>query len=106
LFLLLLTFTAAAMAIRPRPVDSSKTPLVWVSDDNPVRQAEIRLFDATHPEFDLRLDPAGANGDLMMQKVIVQCSAGVGPDVFDCYGPHELQCFVKSGIAWDVRDEL
>ena len=41
-----------------------------------------------------------------MQKVIVQSIGGVGPDIFDCYTGFQLSAYVKSGIAWDVTDEL
>jgi multiple sugar transport system substrate-binding protein len=104
LLLLLLVLTAVAWSIRPRE-QPGKTPLVWVSDDNPVRQAHIRLFNALHPECDLRLDPTGSDEEIM-PKVIVQCSAGVGPDLYECYAPSQLQSYVKSGIALDITDEL
>ena len=41
-----------------------------------------------------------------MEKVIVQSLAGVGPDIFDCFGAQNLEGYVRSGIAMDVTDEL
>jgi multiple sugar transport system substrate-binding protein len=41
-----------------------------------------------------------------MEKVMLQCLAGVGPDLFDAFSPSELDAFVRSGVAWDVTDEL
>ncbi|HWA82409.1 MAG TPA: extracellular solute-binding protein, partial [Fimbriimonadaceae bacterium] len=38
--------------------------------------------------------------------VIVQSIGGVGPDIFDCFNPSQLSAYVRSGIAWDVGDEL
>jgi len=91
-----------AWAIRPAPAPPGVTPLVWVSDDNPARRGHIEQFNRLHPDLQLRLDPD--NGG--MEKVIVQSLAGVGPDLFDCYGPQQLASYVKAGIAWDVTAEL
>jgi multiple sugar transport system substrate-binding protein len=41
-----------------------------------------------------------------MEKVIVQCIAGVGPELFDCYDGFQLSGYAKSGIAWDITDKL
>lgn len=72
-----------------------------------VRGMNARLLELCYPEeikrkLDLRLDPSNVG----MQKVIVQCIGGVGPDLFDCYDGFQLSAYVKSGIAWDVTDEL
>lgn len=98
----LLLLSLAAWRLQPDLDTGGKTPLVWVSDDNPTRREQIALFNRTHPTFDLRLDPA--NGG--MEKVIVQSLAGVGPDLFDCYDAYQLAAYVRSGVAWDVTDEL
>jgi multiple sugar transport system substrate-binding protein len=97
----LLLASVVAWAIRPRPAPG-KMPLVWVSDDNPARRDHIKQFNRLHPEFDLRLDPDNAGPE----KTIVQSTGGVGPDLFDCYGPFQLASFVRAGIAWDVTDQL
>jgi len=99
-FGVLLLLSLVAWRIEPRP-PAGKTPLVWVSDDNPARRGQIALFNRLHPQYDLRLDPAAG-----MEKVILQCLAGVGPDLFDAYGPSQLDAFVGSGVAWDVTDEM
>ncbi|HIJ64520.1 MAG TPA: extracellular solute-binding protein, partial [Candidatus Hydrogenedentes bacterium] len=39
-------------------------------------------------------------------KVIVQCLAGKGPDLLDCYDSGQLMAYVRSDIAMDVTDEL
>lgn len=101
-FLGLVLLTFVAWRIQPAPAPPGKTPLSWVSDDNPVRRGQIDLFNKLHPDILLRLDP----GNTGMQKVIVQSLAGVGPDLFDCYDGYQLSAYVKSGIAWDVTDAL
>jgi multiple sugar transport system substrate-binding protein len=91
-----------AVLLEPKTANNGKIPLVWVSDDSPVRQQQIKLFNELYPKDWLTLDP-NDNGP---QKVIVQSIAGVGPDLFDSAGPSELDTYVKSGVAWDITDEL
>lgn len=84
--------------------DSPAPPvlLTWVTDDNPVRREQLQLFNAYHPEYHVQIDPA----TLSTEKAMVQCLAGVGPDIIDCYTPLTLAAFVHSGIAMDVTDAL
>src|SRR4051812_5865926 len=98
--LLILSFIA--QQTKPHPVDPSKTRLIWSSDDNPLRRAQLEPFNVLHPEDHLELDP----GNSELEKIIVQSLAGVGPDLFDCYAGYQLTAFVKAGIAWDLTDEL
>jgi multiple sugar transport system substrate-binding protein len=98
----LIALSLVAQATKPRPVDPSKTQLIWSSDDNPFRREQLEPFNALHPELHLQLDP----GNSEIEKVIVQSLAGVGPDLFDCYQGYQLTAYVKAGVAWDVTDEL
>lgn len=101
-FGVLVLLSVLAWAIKPPPTEHGKTPLVWVSDDNPVRRDQIDLFNRLNPNYLLKLDPSNVN----MEKVIVQSLAGVGPDLFCVYDAFGLSTYVKSGIAWDVTDKL
>ena len=98
----LIALSVVAWWIQPRPATEGKAPLTWVSDDNPARREQIDLFNQLHPDYHLTLDPSNTG----MQKVIVQCIGGVGPDIFDCYSAFQLSAYVRSGIAWDVTDEF
>lgn len=100
-FLALACVSAAAWKMQ-RPEDRSRILLTWVSDDNPVRQEQVALFNKLNPSCRLRLDP----GNSGTEKVVVQSLAGVGPDLFDCNSASELEAYVKSGVAWDITDEL
>ncbi len=102
LFAALLALTAAMVASRPREGKPGKVPLVWVTDKNPTRDAQIEVFERNHPDLDLFIDP----GNTDTQKVIVQSQAGVGPDVFDYWGEAAKNAYVQSGIAWDLTDAL
>jgi len=97
----LAVWTAIAMRWNP-PEVPNKTPLVWVTDDNPARRDQIGLFNKLNPTLNLKLDPA--NGEV--EKVIVQCLGGVGPDLFDSGDASQLSTYVQAGIAWDVTEEL
>ncbi|HWL50997.1 MAG TPA: extracellular solute-binding protein [Chthoniobacteraceae bacterium] len=99
LFGVLLALSVIAAVWRPRSTDDPRTPLVWVSDNSPARQAQIEAFNRLHPELRLRLD-YGSRGT---QKIILQCTSGVGPDLFD-YSSEEIGAFVEAGILWDITE--
>ncbi|HPO15745.1 MAG TPA: extracellular solute-binding protein [Candidatus Hydrogenedentes bacterium] len=86
---------------RPQ-VQEDRIPIVWTTDDNPIRRHQIELFNSLHTTYRVVLDPANN----MLEKVIVQSLAGVGPDVFDCYDGYWLHAFVRSGVALDCTDEM
>ncbi len=88
-----------AYLIKPNTDHPGKVELRWVTDDNPARRDQIALFNKTHPNINLSLDP-GTN-----QKVVVQVLAGVGPDLFDVYSG-QLPNYVKSDACLDVTDKL
>jgi multiple sugar transport system substrate-binding protein len=98
----LIVFSLVAWFIQPAKSHEGKTPLVWVCDDNPARREQMDLFNELNPDLYLSLDPSNTD----MQKVIVQCIGGVGPDLFTCYDGIQLSAYVNSGIAWDVTEEL
>ena len=86
---------------KPAAVNEGKTALVWVSDNNPMRQQQIETFNRMHPQYDLRLDPSNFD----MAKIILQCLGGVGPDMFEC-SKSMLAAFVRAEMVWDITDEL
>jgi ABC-type glycerol-3-phosphate transport system substrate-binding protein len=88
--------------LQPPQTEDGKIVLTWVSDDNPARKAQAALFEKLHPNIKVNIDPDN-NG---VEKVIVQCIAGVGPDVYDAYNGFQLSAYVKSGVAMDVTNEL
>jgi ABC-type glycerol-3-phosphate transport system substrate-binding protein len=100
IFLFLAALSGVAVLLKDDQVPEGKTPLVWVSDNNPARTAQIEAFNAENPDLYLTLDYSNRN----VQKVILQCSSGVGPDIFDVYNPGELQAYVEAGVAWDLTD--
>lgn len=98
----LILLSLVAWRLEPSGTENGKTLLTWASDDNPFRRAQIAPFEKLNPKFHVVLDPNNAT----VEKVIVQSLAGVGPDIFDCYSPSQLTAYVRSGVAWDVTDQL
>jgi len=86
---------AQATLIRP-PADNI-VRLRWATDPNPVREAQIALFQKMNPGIEVAVDPT--SGD--PSKIIVQCATGTGPDVMDC-GQAPMTSFVEAGILLDL----
>ncbi|MCP3967975.1 MAG: hypothetical protein GY750_18250 [Lentisphaerae bacterium] len=55
-----------------------KKNLIWTTDPNPQRTGQISGFNEDRSDIELKADPN--NSDIM--KVIIQSSAGVGPDIY------------------------
>ncbi|MFQ3550215.1 MAG: extracellular solute-binding protein, partial [Armatimonadota bacterium] len=102
IFSCLIILTVIAAYIQPDLSKDGRTPIVWVSDDNPARRDQIDLFNKLNPNYNLMLDPAVGYDS---SKIIVQSVAGVGPDVFDCFG-NQLPTYVKADIPMDITDEM
>lgn len=101
-FLILVALSVVAWRLVPPVEEEGKTRLVWSTDPNPVRQAQVDLFNKLNPDLHLVIDPNNTDP----QKVIVQSQGGVGPDLFDCYGADQIESFALTGVAWDITDEL
>lgn len=71
--------------------------LVFVSDNNPVRAAQVEGFNRENPGLNLVLDSANSG----IHRILLQCSTGVGPDLFD-FMDIELQTFVDAGVIRDI----
>ncbi len=102
-FACLIVLSGIALAIQPRSTrGDGRVHLTWVTSDNPAREEQIRLFEKLNPGIAVSIDPANSGTD----KIIVQSQANVGPDMFDCYDPSQLDAFARSGIAWNVTDAM
>ena len=97
-FAILAVLSGAAFLLKPPPLPAGVTPIVWASSGNPYRYRQIARFNARHPELRLTLD----SGNCDFQRILVQTSSGVGPDVFDVLKGSYLQSYVESGVARDL----
>jgi ABC-type glycerol-3-phosphate transport system substrate-binding protein len=89
-----------AWRIKPDANDRGRTALVWATDDNPARRGQVALFEKLNPDLTLTTDP----GNFLIEKMIVQSLAGLGPDLFDATGVYVLERLVASGMAMDLTD--
>jgi multiple sugar transport system substrate-binding protein len=101
-FLILVLLSAVAWMLEPQPRRDGKTVMLYLADDNDIRQEQVALFNKLNPKYHVDIDPGATD----MTKVVVQCMGGVGPDLFNVYDGLELSNYVKAGIAWDLTDEL
>lgn len=82
---------------------SSVPVIYWVTDANPARQEQIRLFQAwlkkhNYPQMELRLDTA--NNDI--SKELIQGVSGVGGDCIDIGSGGGMRYFQSVGLLTDV----
>lgn len=100
MFLVLAILSVVAQVTKPSREFAGRTRIIWTTDDNPARQAQIDIFDQQFPHLKLTIDPA--NND--MSKIIVQTITGIGPDVIDCYNRMQLHTYYQAGILEDITD--
>ena len=100
IFLVLVLMTVGALVTIPDRDSGGRRTLVWVTDANPARENQIRLFEQFAPALTATVD----SGNLDTSKVIVQSSAGVGPDLIDCYSSSQTDAYVRTGIIWDLTE--
>jgi ABC-type glycerol-3-phosphate transport system substrate-binding protein len=100
-FAILGVLTAIAYFTIPSEVREGKVQLVWTTDPNPQRQPQVALFNKLYPQDHLTIDPDNS-GEM---KVLVQCSAGMGPDIIGHVGEYSIMKYYESGVLWDVTEQ-
>jgi len=76
--------------------ERGKINLRWATDPNPARLVQTGLFGETYPELTVSVE-AGA-----MEKLLVQCATGTGPDIIDIYNAAQMSGYVKAGLLLDL----
>lgn len=97
----LAVLSIVAMALIPDPAPGDRTPLVWVTDPNPQRDPQVDSFNSLNPDCALRVDPDNSG----VMKTIVQCSAGMGPDLIGHCHDSSIATYRDAGILLDVTDQ-
>lgn len=97
---ILAVWTVIAIGLIPSASDSDRTPLVWTTDPNPQRDPQVEWFNRLNSDCQLRIDPANYG----VMKVVVQSSAGMGPDLIGQITDLSLQTYRDAGILWDVTE--
>ena len=98
---ILAVWTIVAIALIPKETESGKTPLIWTTGAHPQRYLQVDAFNDKYPEYDLQIDTSNAD----VSKVIVQSSAGIGPDLIGMIFHHTFGSYLRSGILMDVTEE-
>lgn len=108
---ILIILSFVAWYLKPDDANADKR-LVWVADENYIRVEQVELFNQLNPENELTLDsasqgPDAGKGDKSggVEKIAIQCLAGLGPDVLDVYGRWQLQTYVDAGMILDITEE-
>lgn len=99
IFIVLLGMTALSQWWQPKPYHGGRTPIVWVTGFNAERVVQAELFNELQDDYHLSIDPDNTG----TQKIIVQISSGVGPDLFDMYGAANMQTLVEAGVVENLR---
>lgn len=94
-------WTVIAVALIPERGSEEKVPLVWTTDGNPQREPQVEWFNKLYPDCHLRVDPDNSG----VMKVVVQSSAGMGPDIIGHIHPNNIQTYVQAGIVMDITEE-
>ena len=94
-------WTVIAIVLIPSSTDNGKIPLVWTTDPNPQRDPQVEWFNTLNPDCELCIDPSNAG----VMKVVVQSSAGMGPDLIGAVTTHSFQTYRDAGILWDITDQ-
>lgn len=102
----ILLIVASVITQMTLPDARSAVPVIyWVTDANPARQEQVRLFQAwlkkhNYPRMELRLDTA--NNDV--SKELIQGVSGVAGDCIDIASGGGMRYFQSVGLLTDVTD--
>ena len=96
----LAAMSLAAYWMTPRLADDGRTPLVWTTDPNPQRDPQVAMFNKMYPHLQLRIDPDNTDAT----RVIVQSSAGMGPDLIGRVYEAVIQSYHEAGLLMDLTD--
>jgi ABC-type glycerol-3-phosphate transport system substrate-binding protein len=104
IFLILIILTGVAFYLRPNISHDGKTQLTWLTPFTPFREEQGQVFNRLNSDCDLKVDTTLTWKSTSMQRVIMQCSSGLGPDLFDAVN-NQIQNYVISGVAMDITEE-
>jgi multiple sugar transport system substrate-binding protein len=95
LFIVAAALYAGAQWTLPRPRRDVVT-LRWATDPNPARKVQTELFAKLNPGYQVTVESAA------MEKLLVQCATGTGPDIVDHVSVEVMQQFVDAGLLLDL----
>ena len=102
IFSILALWTLVTVALIPGKEVGDKISLVWTTDPNPQREAQVDVFNKLYTDCLLRIDPDNSG----VMKVVVQSSAGMGPDIIGHVSlRYSYQIYHEAGLLWDITKQ-
>ncbi len=101
IFSILALWTLLIFVLIPEKPGGDKIPLIWATYPNPQRDPQVDEFNRMYPDCFLGLDPDNSG----VMKVIVQSSAGMGPDIIGAVTFRDFKTYYDTGILWDVTEQ-
>ncbi len=99
---ILLVLSLIAWGLKPSRARDGALTLVWVTDPNPTRDEQCEMFAEMFADRGLRVEVDPNNSGV--GKVIVQTTAGIGPDLIDIYDVAQFRAYLQAGVLYDVTD--
>lgn len=87
---------AFAGLIAPTGKRENTVVLRWSTDPGPARPGQLAPFHALHCDIAVQVEP------VTYDKVIIQCSSGVGPDIIEMYGATQMIGYAEAGLLLDL----
>lgn len=104
-FIILVCLSGVAWYLKPSKPQEGVVRITYLTPLAVSRYDRFPGFNQLDPKIQLKPEFANKWSDLTtMSKIIMQCSTGVGPDLFDSDASRGLQSFVESGVAEDITE--
>lgn len=99
----LVAWTIAAQLLKPDSLTQDENTIVYATNSTPARADQIAAFNRANPDLEIIADFANF-GDF--RKLILQCSSGVGPDMFESFYDAYIQAGSETGIVLELDPYL
>ncbi|NQT51386.1 extracellular solute-binding protein [bacterium] len=88
-------YVIAESTLEQPPADGT-VRLTWATDDNPARKIQCGTFARLYPGHEVSVDPS------TLEKNLVRCATGTGPDILDVYNVQQMSTYVQAGVLLDL----
>lgn len=99
ILLAILSLSSLLILVLDREEDTDRILLRWVTGFSAAKSSYAELFNELQDRYEIRIDPDNTG----TQKILVQISSGIGPDLFDAFGQQALQVLVAAGVVENLE---
>lgn len=99
----LVAWTIIAHLLIPDSLSDAENSIVYATNNSPARSDQIAAFNRANPDLNIIADFANF-GDF--RKLVLQCSSGVGPDIFEAFYDAYIQASAETGIILELDPYL